>query len=102
MITLLDAISWVQSKEHIAASLGAHLGLTGSCLFKGESQKDADIICYPHKPDNPFDKAALVAALGLTITNRETFEKYADKDYGRCVTICNNDTGQRLDILFMT
>jgi hypothetical protein len=99
---LQHAVFWVQAKEPVAASLGAHLALTGSTIFKGESQKDTDIICYPHDPKVPFDKKALATALWLVITNVDDFEAYANKDYGRCVAICqDNDTGSRFDLFFM-
>lgn len=48
---------------------GYEVGLTGSVLYKGASNKDLDLIVYPHKvrPFEDFDRAAQVLFLaGLT------------------------------------
>ena len=104
VITPKIAVDWIRAKEPIAAARNFHLGLTGSVLFKGFSEKDFDVIAYPHNPNMPHDKKALLLALGLGMDARhvESFENYADKDYGRCVAITKDPaTGLRVDVLFM-
>ena len=45
-----EAVEICTYLEPILAKVGYHCGLTGSCLYKGGSDKDIDVILYPHKP----------------------------------------------------
>ena len=47
--TLEEGIDICRQIEAKISSWGFHCGLTGSCLFRGQSSKDLDIIIYPHK-----------------------------------------------------
>lgn len=49
MWTLEEAIKLLRELEPTANAHGLHLGITGSVLYKGESQKDLDIVVYPRK-----------------------------------------------------
>jgi hypothetical protein len=49
-ITLQDAVAIVQRIEPKLAAIGYHTALTGGCLYNGGSEKDVDIIVYPHDP----------------------------------------------------
>ncbi len=46
--SLEDGITFVRELESKLAPLGYHCGLTGSVLYKGFSNKDLDVIIYPH------------------------------------------------------
>ncbi len=49
------AVIFVQNLQGIAEKYGFHLGLAGSVLHRNKSEKDLDIIVYPHNTsDNPF------------------------------------------------
>jgi hypothetical protein len=43
-----DALLLIRELEPAFAAEGYHLGLTGSVLYKGESEKDLDLIAYAH------------------------------------------------------
>lgn len=43
-----DALTLIRELEPKFSDVGYHLGLTGSVLYKGESEKDLDLIAYPH------------------------------------------------------
>lgn len=47
-MTLNDAVVFCRDIEPTLKELGYHCGITGSCLYAGESAKDMDIIIYPH------------------------------------------------------
>jgi hypothetical protein len=49
-ITLEQALEVSRIAESALAPLGYHVGLTGGCLFRGGSEKDIDLIVYPHDP----------------------------------------------------
>lgn len=104
IITPKIAVDWIQSKEPIAAKMNFHLGLTGSVLFKGSSTKDFDVIAYPHDPHLPHDKAALLKALGVTMSEKAKvdFKMFEHKDYGRNVAVCQTADFLRVDIFFMS
>lgn len=46
-------INIVKEMEPIMAEHGFHLAAGGSCIYRGGSNKDMDIIAYPHKGDVP-------------------------------------------------
>jgi hypothetical protein len=48
MWTLEQAITEIRSLEPKLAAIGFHCALNGSVLYRGESQKDLDLIVYPH------------------------------------------------------
>lgn len=43
-----EALTLIRELEPKFAAAGYHLGLTGSVLYKGESEKDLDLIVYAH------------------------------------------------------
>ena len=49
--TIGEAIDIIREIEPKLASRGIHTALTGSTLYKGESEKDFDILLYPHKSE---------------------------------------------------
>jgi len=93
---------------------GYELGLTGSVLYKGASNKDLDLIVYPHKArsSEDFDRAAQVLFLaGLTcVHNAVEVQKGRQVQAKRRNTVYTPDTkhvevwdwqGKRVDIFFM-
>lgn len=48
MWTLTQAIEVMKRLEVVLAENGAHCALGGSILYRGTSDKDLDIIIYPH------------------------------------------------------
>lgn len=46
---LLDGLNIIRELEGLFSYNGLHLALAGSLVYKGVSNKDIDIIVYPHK-----------------------------------------------------
>lgn len=65
--TLAEGIAVVRSVELVAIAHGFHAAIGGSCLHRGASRKDLDIILFPHKTgaydELPNDKRPLIEAL---------------------------------------
>lgn len=66
MWTLPKAVELINKLNPELLKLGFYLGLTGSVLFKGESNKDLDLILYPYKFNNVDYQKALVLIKTLT------------------------------------
>lgn len=47
--SLEEALALVRELEETVSVFGWHVGLTGGVLKRGYSEKDVDIIAYPHK-----------------------------------------------------
>lgn len=69
IISLEQALKCSRTVEAALEPLGYHVALTGGCLFRGGSDKDIDLVVYPHNPqaERPENweqqvEAALVAA----------------------------------------
>lgn len=101
-----DAVTIALDIERVIAPLGAHTALTGSCLYRGESKKDVDIVVYPHNADDPPAKMDLLNALHeqleLGIVNKkgwwhcDTTREYVDKEVSIIFI-----RGVRIDIFFL-
>lgn len=52
MPTLQDGIEIAKLLEPLFRTKDRHIALGGSCLYKGTSEKDVDIIIYKHTPFN--------------------------------------------------
>lgn len=66
--TLEQALVFVRELEEVLSPLGFHCGLTGSILYKGQSDNDLDVTIFPHKTMQ-MDASMLPSAfewLGLT------------------------------------
>jgi hypothetical protein len=48
MWTLEEGIKTTQWLEERLSKIGFHCALTGGVLFKGKSEKDLDVVVYPH------------------------------------------------------
>lgn len=69
-ITLDLALTAIRELEPKLAEIGYHSALTGGVLYRGSSEKDIDVVIYPHDPavtvgehilKELFDKAGFVA-----------------------------------------
>ncbi len=40
--------------EPKVAEIGGHVAIGGSCVYRGYSKKDMDIMLYPHKKESPL------------------------------------------------
>ncbi len=49
--TLIQLIKLAREIEPLIIPLGFHCSIGGSCLHKGSSEKDFDIMLYPHQED---------------------------------------------------
>lgn len=73
-----EAIIFCRELEEIAPKFGAHIALTGGCLYKDGMRKDCDIIVYRIRQVDAIDRAGLfdaLATIGVKVKN----------DYGFCV-----------------
>lgn len=97
MHTIESAIALIRQIEPVLAANGYHCALTGSVLFKGSSEKDVDVILYPHSDlavdqRSPAQLLALLAPFGLACE-----KDYTEPQYPRPVAICTHPTG-RVDL----
>jgi hypothetical protein len=93
---LEDAIVWVQQHEPTASANGFHLALTGGCLYRGWSYKDADVIVYCHANEKPkIVFKDLIPLLGLTVVKRPKTKGASDY---REVWICKDSKDRRIDL----
>jgi hypothetical protein len=58
-----EAISFCAELEEIAPIYGAHVALTGGCLYKEGERKDVDILLYRIRQFNQIDIEGLFAHL---------------------------------------
>ena len=82
--TTEEAVRLATYLEPILAKVGYHCGITGSTLYKGGSNKDIDVIIYPHNPKNRLNDGQLQHVL---IDAGFGFSPYChdSKRYERCV-----------------
>lgn len=67
----MKSVLWTQQQavelcwkiEHIAPTYGAHVALTGGCLYKKEERKDVDILFYRIRQVEKIDVEGLFLAL---------------------------------------
>ena len=70
MWTLDEALTLIRELNPLLVKAGWYLGLTGSVLIKGHSEKDLDLIAYPlntAKVDREWLYRVLVHSGGLTM-----------------------------------
>ena len=91
--TLDEAIRLVRDLEQLTSY---HLGITGSVLFNGESEKDLDLIAYPDKSVDTVDALQIISSLGLKNPKQLEYE-YDDKK----VYSTESCDGRRIDIFFL-
>lgn len=88
-ITLEDGIKILRHIEKIIEPLDAHAALTGGTAFRGVSNKDVDIIIYPHKLARGYDKQVIMRAIAeSSISDPDEFDVFG----GVLDTICSPET----------
>ena len=97
---------WVIEKlEPQMAALGAHVALGGSVAYCGTSEKDLDLILYPHTAvvEGPFDWFPVQMKLkeffhAPTINDCEGVSQVRD---GKKVSWLTTPKGKRVDFFFL-
>lgn len=107
MWTLIDAIELIRQLNDGVQKCGYVFGLTGSVLFKGESQKDLDLILYPWSlKDHPGEQnvRAFLASQGWicehVCVNGITPSGGLRED-DKHVEIWKTSDGKRIDIFWL-
>lgn len=69
------AVYFAIALEDIAPDYGAHVALTGGCLYKQGIRKDVDILFYRVRQVDEIDEPGLLAAITkiMGVTMRERF-----------------------------
>lgn len=49
--------------EPVLSALGYHCGITGSVLYHGKSDKDLNVVVYPHDPKKTISSEIVLDAL---------------------------------------
>ena len=86
------AIAVATQLESIAPQFGAHIALTGGCLYKDGPRKDCDFIVYRIRQRKVIDVDGFLDAarqFGITLV----------RDYGFCVKMVWNEC-HKMDFLF--
>lgn len=81
MWTLQEARILCEQVESVLGPLGAHVALGGSCLYRGSSEKDADLFIYPHKTTETPKEAHVIGALsqiGFKFVSERPHEQCGD------------------------
>lgn len=72
-----EALTLCRLVEAIAPLYGAHVGLTGGCLYKDGERKDIDLVLYRIRQVEKMDLDGLFKAfeesIGLVVTKRHGF-----------------------------
>ena len=100
--TLKEACTFCSQLHDFLAPLGYDVGLAGGILFRGESDKDIDVIIYPLKRVSA-DFASMHQALpefGLRFV-RLPNKNLGYTDDGKLVEVWEF-SGKRVDLFFLT
>ena len=94
-------------KIEVALGLhGAHCGMAGSVLTKGESKKDLDIIVYPHdKNQRGMDSGAIMATMCQLFEASDSRKCESSEGYkrdGKEVHWLKTKSGRRIDFFFLS
>lgn len=106
MYTRQAAVELCVALEHQFSLIGFHVALGGSCLYRGESTKDVDVIVYPHNdPTSGTTNEAIRQTVISTLTEKMGFALRSDRKshlYPQSV-VCTEHrrTGQRVDFFIM-
>lgn len=107
--TLEQAVSFCQELRARVEPIGFSVGLTGSCLYRGTSRKDIDVILYPLKKPSQFDVHSLRASLIESGWIRCVKDREQMRDNWRYNGILDEKwvevwdfNGKRVDLFFMT
>lgn len=102
MWDLKEGIAKCRKLESIIAPVGYHVALAGSVMRDGFSEKDLDIIIYPHDSANMGSPEQIFALIADHHANCFFCdEKYTARD-PKCVIVgTDNDTGKRIDFFIL-
>lgn len=105
MWTLEQAMSVIEPLEPKLGNIGFHCALNGSVLYNGKSEKDLDLIIYPHTkvngvtPDWDSAKSLLKDYFGaVKITDCGGVSQLRDD---KEVSWLKTSTGKRIDFFFL-
>jgi hypothetical protein len=99
---LTEGVEFARHVEREAIQHGYHVALGGSVLHRGESDKDVDLIVYPHKTSEVrLSPEEFVGKLKDAALFRD-FEPRPHGHYGdgKTVFACHTVTGRRVDLIF--
>jgi hypothetical protein len=102
---IFSAMAFIKDLRTALLDVGYCVGLTGSVLYKLSSEKDLDVIIYPHGtlPKGNLEGALRLAGMKRTMTKDEVQRMWL-RDYG------STDTkhveiwevaGKRVDLFFL-
>jgi predicted nucleotidyltransferase len=104
-ISLEKAIEIVREIEQNLSPFGYHCGLTGSTLYKGESEKDIDIIVYPHQVSETIPLNSVVEASGVESSMYSTNGHLKPKEISPSTTdklvVVGTYKGYRIDLFIL-
>lgn len=95
MFTLAQALPLAKQLEPKLSSVGYHLALGGSLLYKGTSEHDIDFFIYPHR-ENKEDVEQCLAKLSSLLRSEgyllaEDRPQYMELDYIPTTRIVDNE-----------
>lgn len=101
MWTLELGLAVARIVQTIVVDHGAHVGLTGGVLLRGQSEKDLDILIYPHDSSKGYNVYAIQVALKDEFSDWRKCEatKYHSRDGKEVWT--TNYYGARVDFFFL-
>ena len=86
--------------ESIVVKLGYHVALTGSVLIKGESDKDLDVMIYPHKTTSCSPREEVMEKMSQSGFGEFIHAKHTTYGDDKVVFI-TDFAGQRVDVFFV-
>lgn len=104
MWTLEEAITLIRLwKIDISAKTDWHLGITGSVLYKGQSTKDLDLICYPNNTERSKSTEDLLNTLKtLSLVFHEDRTAEHQHQYNDCKIVYKCSYGfKRIDLFLL-
>jgi hypothetical protein len=96
----VSAVDFIQQVEELVRPFGYHAGLTGSCLFKGYSSKDVDVILYPHKTSQTLAFEDVLSKISVLDVPKGAPRNHAQ--YGDLKNVfVSSFRGRRVDFFFL-
>lgn len=95
-----NAVEIAASLEPVLSQHGFHVGIGGSLAYRGDSEKDIDIIIYPHSRDVVMDLPFIISLLSSAGYWQRTDKK--DSTVVPDVWVTTNVKRQNVDFFFMS
>lgn len=100
---LNEGVEFIRNLELVLDKIGYHSGLTGSVLYKGFSEKDLDVMVYPHKTTN--EKTVEEVLTVLEVASIKVVEQRDHTGFTNCAdskTVYHCEwKGKRIDFFFV-